>query len=467
MNFNRTLYELLTSMVTEDDKIMFEHEVESICAEGQRPNLNGASLRSLNLQRVRFENVDLREAVFDNVELQHCLFIGCDLTGAVFKNMNLEQVRFERSTLCDASFVEVRRINRVDFSGSDLRRLNTSAMNMYGMIFKDANLTRLDIRHWTATPTEEEDRTPDFSGAILSDVKFPNNVALWDVSFSKSELKGTDLSGMHLHTADFSYANLWATNFAGSQCTHANLCGADLYETDFRDANFQYAVVDGFTSIRRILFNQITDFRGVPLESAKIQPGYRAALSGIVRKKIWRNWYQEGGRLSRFFKKTFVRLFWVCSDYGCSTGRLALSFILFSLAFAVLYFCCTSCEIPVIANLSAVDVPIECHIASHGVHRCDSAAVVELPPLLVLLRAVYFSVVTMTTLGFGDMSAYPLTWYGHVIVMIQVLIGYLILGALVTRLGILFTGDGPISSVSSRDRQNTGHRLPEETPSRQ
>jgi hypothetical protein len=54
------------------------------------------------------------------------------------------------------------------------------------------------------------------------------------------------------------------------------------------------------------------------------------------------------------------------------------------------------------------------------------------------LRAFYFSVVTMTTLGFGDIPANPLSWEGHVLVMIQVFLGYILLAAFVTRMAILF-----------------------------
>lgn len=58
--------------------------------------------------------------------------------------------------------------------------------------------------------------------------------------------------------------------------------------------------------------------------------------------------------------------------------------------------------------------------------------------LMRVLRAGYFSVVTMTTLGFGDIHAHPMSPVGHLLVMLQVLIGYVLLGALITRLAILF-----------------------------
>ena len=58
-------------------------------------------------------------------------------------------------------------------------------------------------------------------------------------------------------------------------------------------------------------------------------------------------------------------------------------------------------------------------------------------------HALYFSVVTMTMLGFGDIAANPDCWAGQTLLMIQVILGYVLLGALVTRFAVLFTAGGP------------------------
>ena len=70
---------------------------------------------------------------------------------------------------------------------------------------------------------------------------------------------------------------------------------------------------------------------------------------------------------------------------------------------------------------------------------------------MVYFRSIYFSIVTMTTLGFGDMYASDQYWgwrwwTGHLLLMLQVLLGYVLLGALVTRFTVLFTSGGPAGS---------------------
>ncbi|WP_079854908.1 ion channel [Vibrio parahaemolyticus] len=49
----------------------------------------------------------------------------------------------------------------------------------------------------------------------------------------------------------------------------------------------------------------------------------------------------------------------------------------------------------------------------------------------------------MTTLGFGDISANLTSSLGQILVMLQVILGYVILGALISVLSNLFTSDGP------------------------
>ena len=54
----------------------------------------------------------------------------------------------------------------------------------------------------------------------------------------------------------------------------------------------------------------------------------------------------------------------------------------------------------------------------------------------------------MTTLGFGDIAANPDSWQGQVLLMVQVIFGYVLLGALVTRFAVLFTSGGPAGNFA-------------------
>ena len=153
----------------------------------------------------------------------------------------------------------------------------------------------------------------------------------------------------------------------------------------------------------------------------------------------WRDWYGDKSVVWwRRWLRQPVRVFWLMSDYGRSTGRIVATFFVLALVFAAVYYLCgLVCEQPPVANLF-VD---------------ESGA--DVSPWLVPVRAFYFSVVTMTTLGFGDMYANSQSLWGHLLLMAQVILGYVLLGALVTRLNILFTAGGPSASFVKRESNST------------
>ena len=80
---------------------------------------------------------------------------------------------------------------------------------------------------------------------------------------------------------------------------------------------------------------------------------------------------------------------------------------------------------------------------------------------LVPLRAIYFSIVTMTTLGFGDMYANAHSLFrglvGHLLLILQVILGYVLLGALVTRFAVLFNAEGPAGEFVGEPKKKQGH----------
>ena len=72
--------------------------------------------------------------------------------------------------------------------------------------------------------------------------------------------------------------------------------------------------------------------------------------------------------------------------------------------------------------------------------------------LPMLARSLYFSIVTMTTLGFGDMHAAK-NVLGYLLRTIQVLLGYVLLGALVTRFAVLFQAGGPAAKYAKKAKK--------------
>ncbi|HOO28264.1 MAG TPA: ion channel, partial [Lachnospiraceae bacterium] len=121
-----------------------------------------------------------------------------------------------------------------------------------------------------------------------------------------------------------------------------------------------------------------------------------------------------------------VRFFWWITDYGSSTIRLISVFLIATLGFAVVYALNPQVTNDIVLNESS-------------------------NPLLVFIRALYFSVIIMTGLGLGEINAYEASYIGHIIILIQSLSGYILLGAFLVRIGILFQGEFPVAAVRKKE----------------
>jgi len=236
-----------------------------------------------------------------------------------------------------------------------------------------------------------------------------------------ASLEGADLEGASAQRAVFVNANL-----AGANLKYSSLSGSVFREADLRGADLRHAIIDDNTLFWNCTVNRRTDFRGVALNVLQIDAGTKQCLEYNIRRMNWEDWYRIHP-----LRQILVRSFWWMSDYGRSTGRVMLTFLALALGFAAVYYICGVLHPPgIVTNLfEGPEGPV--------------------PTWLVPIRVLYFSVVTMTTLGFGDMYANCQSLLGHVLLTLQVLLGYVLLGAIVTRLAILFGSGGPSAKFSN------------------
>lgn len=283
----------------------------------------------------------------------------------------------------------------------------------------------------------------------------------------REENKGGEiwLQGAILDFAELQGANLGFAKLQGDSLSHANLQGADLYSANLQGAKLQYAhlqgaeftkaIVNGSSNFLGCEIDEDTDFCNTALENVQIEAGTKILLKYNIRRMNWKDWYWGSGShkvfnkhcnrppwraccvLCRLLITSPTRLFWKISNYGISTLRIIAWFFVLALFFAAIYSNCVCWWPPgVVSNLTVEpQLPLWHYF------------------LLVLLRPVYFSIVTMTTLGFGDMYANAQSVWGHILLIIQVILGYVLLGALVTRLAVLFTSDGPAGSFTKMDKE--------------
>ncbi|MCP4744894.1 MAG: hypothetical protein GY874_01960 [Desulfobacteraceae bacterium] len=296
---------------------------------------------------------------------------------------------------------------------SDFERANLQGANLQGVWLLEANLQEANLQ-----------------GAWLLEAN------LQDANLQGANLQEAWLLEANLQGANLKMGKLQEAFLGGVDLEGADLQGAKLQKAEFLNANLQgaqlnFAQVDGMTTIMNCEFDKRTDFTGVGLDAVIIDPGIKAGFKNNIRRKNWKIWLRKGSFVKKIFKRLFVWPFWLMTNYGSSTLRITYCFFGSAIFFGLLYFWLELAEKGLVYNLD-ID---------------------KMPYWHTLLRAMYFSVVTMTTLGFGDIYALNTSYWGHISLMIQVILGYVLLGALVTRLGILFTNEAPAAKPTSKKRK--------------
>lgn len=278
----------------------------------------------------------------------------------------------------------------------------------------------------------------DLSGADLSRANLSNSkligarlcgAVLFEANLTGCELLSADLTGANLSSclagaAGFECANLTnATMFSarlkGATFTKANLRGADMRLADLQDTRIREANISDVDLTRCKL--QSADLEGSCVDNATFMDadlchsrlrglnGYTTAnwigadVHGVnftgaylTRRTIMDQNYLHEFRTQNRANAVMYWLWWVTSDCGRSFLRWGTCIFLLLSLFAVMF------------SFVAID---------YG----------EYP---TALSSFYYSVVTLTTLGYGDVL--PVSMAAQVLAMIEVFIGYVMLGGLLS-----------------------------------
>lgn len=287
-------------------------------------------------------------------------------------------------------------LSGLDLSGWDLSGADLSRAKLEGTRLVGANLTGASL--FEADLTEADLSTADLCGANLESAKLSRaalgmarlcDARLVLAQLDGASLVGADLTGAQLAGCDLANVRLDRATLKGADLSRASLKGAELHTVEVADANFFHADLAG------ACLSEIRGFRqaawlGVELRDVE----FRGAF--LCRNEILDQNYLEDFRKSSR-GNAWIYWFWkMTSDCGRSLLRWTLCIAAVTITFAVVY------------SFVGVD---------YGDHRTP-------------LSPLYFSIVTITTLGYGDVL--PITWVAQLAVMTQVVIGYVMLGGLIS-----------------------------------
>ena len=302
---------------------------------------------------------------------------------------------------------------------------------VYGAVFRDASL-----------PAEAEftgRRFPrsDFSGADLSERDF-SDADLGGANLSGASLLNADFSGANLRNADLTDANARGASFEG-----ANLENSELTRTNLRNANIENAALYEI-ALSDTLVNESTRlgrFCYYEEEETNIERDARTIRHHEAAAWTYRALQQlcEENALPNKNRHFYVRekearrkLAWETSDYrnatkaelsrwvmeyGGNPWRVVGVSALIVLVFGALY--------PIVGGIQDT-------ATGNTVGFFSADAPTDAPVWYFtgpFLKGIYFSVVTFTTLGYGDIQ--PLGHWARFLATTEAVLGSMLLALLV------------------------------------
>lgn len=266
----------------------------------------------------------------------------------------------------------------------DLRKVN-----LHREILSGADLSRTDFS-WADLSFARLDRSSlsdsKFSFADLSRTDFSR------ANLSEAKLACSELSGAFLLRTSLIGADLTNANLSGACLTNANLTGANL-----RHANFTESNISGVKWNPREMRGKYMGIRGIDSSYGNAL-FKRAATDQDYLDTLENHWKGKW--------QTYLFKLWGLIDYGRSIERVVaiacFTMFLFGLTYSIF---------PGLLGLDCLP----------GAQGCSRHS---------WFTPFYFSIVTFTTLGFGDIT--PKNLAGELIVSLEVILGYAVLGLLIS-----------------------------------
>lgn len=314
------------------------------------------------------------------------------MSGATVTNVETEKTNLRGMDLQD-----------VDLSGRDLSGMDLSGANLSNARLTNSDLAGCSLRRTTldganlvgvklagADLTECSARQAIFGGCDLSGATF------FSADLVGASLSGATATGADLRACKLDGARLLNTDLTGCDLSRSTLVGADLSGSTVRDAVFRDADLSR-ASLRGLRGYERADWIHASIAGIEFSGAY------LVRRSIMDQNYLHEFRSSDRTHEILYQLWRITSDCGRSFARWGLLTAVVATVFGILY------------TQVAID---------YGSHQTS-------------LSPLYFSVVTLTSLGFGDVL--PASVAAQALVLAEVVVGYVMLGGVLsifaTRMG--------------------------------
>ncbi len=275
-------------------------------------------------------------------------------------------------------------LNGADLYGSDLSRANLKMANLSGGDLSNSILTDADMYK------------VDMGGTGLIEARLDG------AYLAESRIQGADLRGTNLKGANLAGVDLRGATLVGADLRRARLDKASLVDSDLRNANLAETDLSGMSyGTFRSMRGHYYGIRGLDTcfgNALFVRDAHDQDYLDNLQHSIEQTPSASSKRWKQFWFSA-----WSLIDYGRSLAKLSVYALAVATAFGAIY---------------SLDMNL-----GWGLVDFSSGTGSQLTPF-------YFSVVTYTTLGYGDIT--PIHWIGELLVMAEVTFGYATLGLLLS-----------------------------------
>ncbi|MHC1597987.1 MAG: pentapeptide repeat-containing protein [Candidatus Methanofastidiosia archaeon] len=420
--------------------------------------LKGAALSKTNMKGCMLANANLEEANLDEANLEGVMAHACNLTKAQMRNANLEGAHLKYAIM-EGTIVANSNLKNADLSwtelkgallpGAQLQYASLLDSNLEQAILLHASLERANMRGADLRGADlkgcnfrgADMRGTDFKYAIL-DGAILSNGNLQNADFAKAQLKGTLIQNAFLQRANFresemGNANLKNSNLKGANLRGANLKGANFDNTILKNADLFNAKVNGMMNLRYALIDNIviTEKKGnEDLKNSKYISALKRYDEAIKSYIDLKNYFNSEGLYEKS-GEYYVREWIVKGKVQRTAGLLDKEhlktnrFMPYYLPISFKYM--ESRMFPLLVAIESRMKWIFNKIVYHTSRYGESSIRVLLSSLAIIFlyaafywtshgitpgvdsyvptfsESIYFSVVTFTTLGYGDYHPKP------------------------------------------------------------
>jgi len=221
-------------------------------------SLIGSDFQSSELDRITFSGADLRGADFTDAYIVGSEFTNSELIGADLQGTDIRYAEFNHSNL------EWAVLREADAANAKFRNSYCRNTNITGGSFERASFERASLE--TVNFEDAHLRHTDFRGAYIHDTTFTNcflRYAKFSYHLQKSKFIDSDLSFAEFHSIDMKYSTFEKSRMVNSELRECDLYRAEFIDLYLGDSEVQESNLEQSKLIR-------TDLSGTNISESKL-----------------------------------------------------------------------------------------------------------------------------------------------------------------------------------------------------